>query len=400
MRAVRWPAARRTANRAYVVPSTARCHFTTLPDEPVSTSPLPTIAHLETGPAAEPARDRLLELHGGLLALGHDSRVICREGSALHADLRAHALPHYALPVVGRHDLLAANRLGRWVRGAGAILHVHSASAWTLARWAARLTGTPQLVATLEPPGVRRPQAESALHHDHVLASHVEARAWIDAGAQPDRVHVVPRGIDPELCESLEPDWEWRGSLRLRPGELLVGGGSGAEDPIVEFVALVRGFATWRATSGSGRLVVFATEHDFAPARSVATELGLAADCLRIDPADVPLPRLAAVDIFVGSAGPAARCTRVLEAMSAARPVITWETDAAREWIEPDRNGMVIAAADPRALATTLGALHGSAARRQALGHAARERARDFDVLDTIEGTARVYQRAVVDAPS
>ena len=68
--------------------------------------------------------------------------------------------------------------------------------------------------------------------------------------------------------------------------------------------------------------------------------------------------------------------TVVLEAMAMGKPVVTTDSAAMRDYVEPGRTGLLVPAREPRALAEALRRLLDDAQLRDALGGAAREQAR------------------------
>lgn len=336
---------------------------------------LPPIVHLDEGMSERERHARLLLLHEGLLARGYDSRVVCQEGSPLHRHLDTIALPHYAMRWLGRHDLFAARRLGGWAKREGAILHAHTAATCMLAAWARRFGEPASVVASVHPSAPGFPHRSSRVDV-HVVDTESAARALAALGIEARRIVVVPQGIDSTGLQEIEPDHAWRASLAMEPGELLVGTLVANEDEH-DPAAVVLAAEMWRAQSGSGRLALLGDD----------------------EPGIDLLPRIAAVDIFVGCARAHATGIETLEAMAMGRPVIAIRGGAADAWIESGRSGELVAAEEPRTLpyvlADRIGRLQRSAALRQALGHAARQRAAQFDLLRTVDLSVAAYRLSI-----
>ena len=358
------------------------------------TAVLPPIAHLAVGSSETTSGwFALLELHAGLRALDHDSRVVCREGSVLHDLLRERSLAHYAMPLLGRHDVLSAHRIGRWAKREGVIVHAHSGAALDLARWVGRAAGTLRLVAS-----VAVGSARSAVLRDprvalHVVNSRSACADLVEIGVPPANVAVVPRGIDLRRFDDLEPDWAWRSSLRAAPGALVVGCAPHVAAGARDLPLVLRAFARWRSGGGGGRLVVMGPASAAAGWSALAREAGVEEAIDLVDHEHDVLPRLAALDIFVECGGRDPDDLTALAALACGRPVIVARGSHAEDWIEPDRSGVLVERKDELAVADALGALQSSAARRQSLGHHAREHVRNFDLRSRIEGTARAYAR-------
>lgn len=83
----------------------------------------------------------------------------------------------------------------------------------------------------------------------------------------------------------------------------------------------------------------------------------------------------------------------LLEALAAARPIVTTDVPGCRETVIPDVNGLLVPARDPSALAAALGALLRDPARRKIMGAAGRRLAEtEFSNARVVAETLRVYR--------
>jgi glycosyltransferase involved in cell wall biosynthesis len=83
----------------------------------------------------------------------------------------------------------------------------------------------------------------------------------------------------------------------------------------------------------------------------------------------------------------------VAEAMSRGRPVIGTRPGGHSDMID-ESNGILVPRGDAAALAAAMAELIGDPARREALGAAARERARSFSAEDILPRFERAYEEA------
>ena len=363
----------------------------------MSSATLPTLLHLDDGRDWRGGQRQVLLLHEGLLAHGHDSRVVCVEGSALHRRLDERRLPHYAMTIQGGHDVFTARRIGAFARREGALLHAHTSHAHDLALWAGRLGGARHIVVSRRaafPVGAnlfsRRKYTNRRVGR-YLAISRAVATELERVGVEAERIRVVPSGVDLGRVATVEPAWSWRSTLRLAPGELLVGTAA-ALTPEKDLASLVRAFARWRERSGSGCLVVLGDGPERAALSRLAEELGVAGQVHLPGFEPDVLPLVAAMDIFVLSSQREGLGTALVDAMACGRPVIATRSGGPEDVIEDGRSGKLVDVGDVEAMAAALHELQSSAALRQRLGHEARLRAEHFDARLTVERTIAVYR--------
>jgi glycosyltransferase involved in cell wall biosynthesis len=102
-------------------------------------------------------------------------------------------------------------------------------------------------------------------------------------------------------------------------------------------------------------------------------------------------PFLDALDLFVQSSRSEGLSLALLEAMSAALPIVATGVGATTSAVADEKEALVVPARDPAALATAITRLHDDPALRLRLGRAARER---FDPAFRIERQAREFELA------
>ena len=85
-----------------------------------------------------------------------------------------------------------------------------------------------------------------------------------------------------------------------------------------------------------------------------------------------------------------------LEALARGRPVVAFDVGGVREWLEPDRTGLLVARGDVAAFAAALDALIGDPRRAAALGRAGREATRTrFTAAAHLDRLLTAYRAAV-----
>jgi len=370
---------------------------------PARSSILGPILHLDDATSWRGGQQQVLYLHQGLRAADVDSRVVCRQGSALHERLLEERLPHYALEHMSAHDLVVARTLARIVGDhPQSILHAHTSHAHELALWAHRLGArSPVVVSRRVDFPVARTWWSGRKYRSRRVSRYLAISSAVEqelrrAGIEDARIRRVPSGIDLTRFENLEPDHDWKRSLGLEPGELLFGSIAALADH-KDQSTLLRAFARFRDRGGSGRLVVIGEGELRGPLEAQRRELGL--DDVVSFPGfthDV-LPRLAAFDIFVLTSKKEGLGTSILDAMAAGRPVLATRAGGIVDAVVDGESGRLCPVGAVDAIADTMVELQASAALRQRLAHGARQRVKDFDVRSTVERTRAAYAEILED---
>lgn len=89
----------------------------------------------------------------------------------------------------------------------------------------------------------------------------------------------------------------------------------------------------------------------------------------------------------------------LLEAAACGRPIVTTDVPGCREVVDHDRNGLLVPARDPAALAAALRTLVESRETRQRMGAHGRARAvREFSIGSVVDATLRTYREVMADS--
>ncbi|MDP9400185.1 MAG: glycosyltransferase [Actinomycetota bacterium] len=210
------------------------------------------------------------------------------------------------------------------------------------------------------------------------------ARALVAEGLAPERVHVIPSGVDPVRFARVGAD-PFADVARPR---VLFHGRVQAEKGVH---TLVRALALLRADA---RLVLVGDGSERARVEALARELGVA-DRLRITgfvPHEQVPTALAHADVAVLPSVSEELGTAMLEALHAGLPVVASRVGGIPEVIEDGVSGLLTPPGDPAALAAALDRVllePGLAARLAAGGRA---RARDFSWPALAQRVLGVYR--------
>lgn len=356
-----------------------------------------TIYHLDDASSWRGGQQQVLYLHRGLLAADEDSRVICQQGGDFHERLVQEKLPHYAIHMVGGHDLVAARKIARLTASPASILHAHSSHAHDLGLWSGRLAGRARLVVSrrVDFP-VGRGWAGRWKYRNRRVALYLAISSAVQAeleaaGIAAQRIRRIPSGIDFTRFDGVEPDLQWRSGFGLAPGELLFCNVA-ALAPHKDQATLISAFRHFLDAGGSGKLVILGEGDLRAGLEEQVSDLGLEKAVFLPGFTPEVLPRLAASDVFVMSSSTEGLGTSILDAMALARPVVATRAGGIVDAVEHGETGLLVAPRDPAALSGALADLQRSAASRQRMGLAGLARVEQFDVRRTVELTRAAYR--------
>lgn len=357
----------------------------------------------------------ILDLSQGLLDRGHEVHLVY---STLRADERFLAglrclraarpeLRVYCLPIA--HELSFSDvrsywKLARYLRRRGPfdIIHSHSTKAGFLARLPARRRGahsvyTPHGLMTLNPELVRT-RRRAACWLESMLArwsdaiitiSENERRCAIDTGIDPEKLKVIPNGVDP-LPNQEQLRQQIRGKHGLPPATFHIGWVGRlvpykCPDRMIESLALLR----LRCRRPIHLVMIGAGPLEGA-LRKQAKHLGIDSAISFLGTVDGPL-HMAALDVLAHTSLFEGFSYVFLEAMSAGVPVVATRVGGTDEMIEHSITGYVCDPWDANTFAALLERVADDLDQRGAMAQAARQRAARFSATAMIDCTEQLY---------
>ncbi len=335
------------------------------------------------------------------------------------AGIEADGTPVTHLGMAGNRDLGALPRLARLVRDGGYdLVHTHLYRACVYGRLAARLGGVRRVIATEHSLGTSQIEgrplsagtralylASERLGTATVAVSASVARRLADWGVAPDRIEVVPNGIETRRFAFVPRARRLtRGVLGI-PEDAFVVGGVGRLAPGKRFDRLIRAVAE----VPDARLLLVGDGERREELRALARDRGAAGrvhffgaceDPPAHGPAGPMLPELlAAMDVFVSTSPDETFGLAVVEALAAGLPVL-YVACPAIEDLPAD------AAPGARRIGTSVPELAGALRELRAAhvpGRPARlpvpAAARRYDIARSADRLMALYDRAVHSRP-
>ncbi len=300
----------------------------------------------------------------------------------------------------GAWDVPSAAALARLYRRLRPdVVHWHAARAHALGALAAKMAPGPALVLSRRVEFPVRGSIGSRLLYSlpihRIAAISVAVRdALLRSGVDPERIRIVPSGIDLALYSTPFDRAGARARLGMEESEIVAlsvaalaphKGHSELIRAAAHAAALAPALRLWIVGDGplQGRL---SAERDALGLGGVVRFLGFRSD--------VP-DLLRAADLFCTATRSEGLGTSVLEAMASGLAVVAFGIGGIRETVENGRTGVLVGPEDTEGFAGALAALARDAERRCRMGACGKERARAFDADRTAQLTREVYREAM-----
>ncbi|MFF5918268.1 glycosyltransferase [Streptomyces flavochromogenes] len=332
------------------------------------------------------------------------------------AGIESDGTPVTHLGMAGNRDVGALPRLARIVRqGRYDLVHTHLYRACVYGRTAARLAGVRRVIATEHSLGETQIEgrplsagtralylASERLGTSTVAVSPSVARRLADWGVPPDRIRIVPNGIETgRFAFDARARRLARGVLGL-PEDAYVVGGVGRLTPGKRFERLVRAVASIPDV----RLLLVGEGEQRAELLRVARECGAADRVLLAGACEDPpsavrpgpsLPELlAAMDVFVSTSPDETFGLAVVEALAAGLPVLYVACPAIDDLTPEAAPGARRIGESVPELISALRGIHDARPARFPLPAAARR----YDIAHSAQQLMSLYDQAVHGTPS
>ena len=222
-----------------------------------------------------------------------------------------------------------------------------------------------------------------------IAVSPEERRAAVRMGLGRSRVALVPNGVG---GEQLSPRPHARRLIGAAEGDLVIGF-VGRFVPQKAPHVLVRAMARVAAAAPHARLAMVGAGPLEEPLRRLAAELGVAERVLWLGERDARTV-VAGFDVFAISSCKEGLPYVVLEAMSAALPVVATDTAGVESLVESGVNGAVVPCGDFEAFAAALVDLGNDPRKVERQGRASLARVARFSIDAMVDGTLALYAGA------
>ena len=357
-----------------------------------------TVLHVDTERGWRGGERQVLWLATGMRDRGHRALIMARHGDELARRAEAASLEVIGAAPRGELDLFAARDLRRVIAEQRApIVHAHTAHGAAIAALATLGTDTRVVFARRVDFPLRRnlgTRLKYGRAHAVIAVSKAVAAIVGEAGVPPNRIHVVPDGVDL--------------SRRARPAsaEVLKSLGVLGDDPLIVQVAalvahkdpltFVRAMAIVRERVPRVRALMVGEGPLRAAAQAEVTRLDLdrtlSLTGFRHDADEL----LAAARVATLSSVEEGMGSVLLDAMAFGVPIAATRAGGIPEVVEHGETGLLSAPSDPAALAENIVRLLSDPDFAAALAARGRMRVEEFSVGRMVERTMEVYASVLV----
>jgi len=298
------------------------------------------------------------------------------------------------------------------------VIQTHLSDADWLGSWVGRRAGLPVVLtfhsSKLLPPEREARELRARLRRRLQRRLHRGAAALVAVGSDvreqllalrgvdPERVHLVPSGIELPVPldgaerarrRAAEPALAGDGPLLVSVGRLV---------PSKGFELLLEAVAAVRVPSGSPspRLVVVGDGAERGRLERRASELGLAGRVRFLGARSDAAALVALADLYVTATRREGLGLAAVEALAAGVAVCGFRVSGIEDVVVDGETGRLVADGDAAALGAAVSELLGAPSTREAMGAAGRESARRFDVERSRRAMDELYSRLRTEAMS
>lgn len=361
------------------------------------------ILHVDSGKEWRGGQAQVLNLMRGLRSEAWEQCLICPPEAELGQKTAAEGMTVEHVPMSGEWDLRAPRLIAQIARKRQArLLHAHASQAHGLC-WRAlrRLPDVPLLVTRRVDFAISRnflSRRKYLNSRTSFIAISRGVRDVLVAGGVPSgRVHIVHSGIDAA---------RWNGEHTRE--ELLREFNLPASTLVIVNVAALADHKGQRYLIDAAPMVIEAfPETRFFIVGEGELRKTLEEQIARLGLQDKVILTgfrndvelfLTAADLFVLSSHLEGLCTSLLDAMWFSKPAVATSVGGVVDVIQHEKNGLLVEAKNPQALADSIMTCLKSVSLRERLGVEARRTVEErFSAQSTVQGTMQVYQRMLGD---
>jgi glycosyltransferase involved in cell wall biosynthesis len=362
------------------------------------------ILHLSSARSLGGGERHLADLAGALSRRGHEVYAALPTRSPLRGELTSLPAENiFTLRLRNALDVGSALELARHVRDHQIdIVHAHVARDYPLAALAVRSNRQAKLIITRHVLfRLNRLHAVTFRQARRVIAvSQAVGRALAAQKIVPARkITVIPNGIDFQCFDASLQGFDreaFRRRMKIPAGSWLVGTvgelkrQKGHEDFLraAAVIARQKSNAHFVITGGDNSRT---GEHRAHLDRLIA-ELNLKSRVHLTGHLDNVAPLLSALDVYVSASHTESFGLAIVEAMAAGLAIVATATEGAREIIDDEETGIIVAIGDHQAMAASVLHLLEDENSRRRIGKLARRQARERFSLDKmVDATEQVY---------
>jgi glycosyltransferase involved in cell wall biosynthesis len=354
------------------------------------------VVHVETGRHLYGGAQQVIYLVRGLQGRGLDNTIVCLSGSAIDVAARQQQLPVHNVRCSGDLDLRFMFRLrGYLAETQPDVVHCHSRrGADFLGGRAARLARIPALLSRRVDSRESRyaAQLRYAPFRRIIAISENVAETLRESSVSADRVVTIRSAVDTDISAQSVSRQTWLQDFKLREDEVVA-------VIAAQFIArkghrhVLQAMPQICSAHPNFRLILFGKGPLERALREQVAQLGVSdhvqfagfrddIDCL-----------LGCADLMIHPALQEGLGVAMLKGAAAGLPVVAFDIAGAKEAVVPDHTGLLVKAADEKALLRAVTHLIENPSERRKLGSAGQSRMREsFSIDEMVDRHIGVYE--------
>ena len=360
---------------------------------------LPTssfILHIDSGREWRGGQAQVLNLCRGLRARGVSLVLAAQPGSPLLERAAKAGIETFRVAMRGELDVFAAHRLRRIIQRQGVTLvHAHDAHAHALARMALGRRRVALVVSRRVDFAIssgflsRRKYLDPRIHYFAI--SNGVRDVLVMGGVPPERIHVVPSGVDPNRFTRQIPPSDLRAEFGVPEGAPIIGTIGSLVDHkghryLIEAAAMVL------ERHSNARFFIVGEGELRADLEARIAQGGLSGAFVLPGFREDLETFLSGFDVFVLPSHLEGLCTSLIDAMLCRLPAVGCNTGGVPDLIQHEKTGLLVEPKNPRSLADALLRLLEDQPLAARLGEAARTHALACFTADAmVEKTLAAY---------
>lgn len=357
------------------------------------------VLHIETIKEWRGGQQQIAYLFDAMLDNGYRTSLVCQPGSKLEWYAKKRHQPFFSLAMSGEFDLRAAYKIAAYARkNRFNILHAHSAHALSIGILTKYFYRKPILIGSRRViPSVRKPLI-GPFKYKHPFINKITCisefvrQTLINDGLDPEKLTTIYSGIDTRKFDHVKPARHFKAELGIPKNQLLVGtiaALSGDKD----YPNLLEAAKQVIARHDNVTFCAVGEGPDREKIHRLHKELGLNRRFIFTGFREDVGALLKIFDIFVLASKKEGMGTSILDAQSVGLPVVATRAGGIPEIVRDGKNGLLVEAQNPGALADAIALLISDEKRRYQYGEIARESVKQFDVSNTVSKTVALYRQ-------
>lgn len=357
------------------------------------------VLHIDTERGWRGGQQQAAYLVKKMVEMGFHTAVVCKPRSKFHSFCQREKIPHYPIAMRNELDFVSGFKIASLCRKFKfEILHLHSAHALSLGLWAKLFYKRLKLIAVRRVvfPIKKNPISQFKYKNHHleriVSISDGIKRVLIEDGVPENKIVTIKSGVDLGRFNSVSPPEDFRKSLKIPDGDILVGTiaaitGEKGYPNLIRAAKVVLGRAenvTFLAVGGGS---------DEEEVRNLAEKLNLGGKFIFAGFREDIGNFLKSFDIFVLASKMEGLGTSVLDAQTVGLPIVATTAGGIPEMIVDGRNGFLVPPEDEASLADAILRLIGDGRLRQKLGENAKREVKRFSIDKTIRDNIELYRK-------